>query len=323
MDTSEIPTPDANGNYDSPPLKALRRVWGDFEAGVATDTDVMDVIVELGRFAQHQLGLFEKKIESGASNPEDPGFSLILEAFEMVLEGCEYMALEFVEPDPEDQVEEPEEGFFACGLGMIQEATNQMMEGHQLTLEHIEASSVASCPFCAQKNPRDQARCGKCGRALPQNEAPQVDPEFSAVQQEGLEAEPAAGSGGVTENYLVLAQSVEDWREGSLTAEELGQILEAIERRLLAHLEDTEQQEKILRQAPAGQQEALAQAVSMTQNGLEASLAAIERMRLAFEKEDDTYLQLGLSNFEEASKLMVRSFLASREAARPPRSSGS
>ena len=156
MDTSEIPTPDANGNYDSPPLKALRRVWGDFEAGVATDTDVMDVIAELGRFAQHQLGLFEKKIESGASNPEDPGFSLILEAFEMVLEGCEYMALEFVEPDPEDQVEEPEEGFFACGLGMIQEATNQMMEGHQLTLEHIEASSVASCPFCAQKNPRDR-----------------------------------------------------------------------------------------------------------------------------------------------------------------------
>ena len=68
--------------------------------------------------------------------------------------------------------------------------------------------------------------------------------------------------------------------------------------------------------APAPQREALAAAVSMTQDGLEASLAAIERMRLAFEKEDDTYLHLGLGDFEEASRLMVQSFLASKDAAR-------
>lgn len=315
MDAPQIPTPDQDGNYDSPPLRALRRVWTDYQAEIASETDVMDTIAELGRFAQHQLGLFEKKIDSGASNPDDPGFSLIIEAFEMVLEGCEYMALEFVEPDPEDEVEEPEEGFFACGLGLIQDATNQMMEGHQLTMDHIAASSEASCPFCGQKNSRELPRCAKCGRALPQSEAPQLDPEFSAVQEEGLENGQAAPAQ-PTENYMVLAHSVEGWRSGELSHQELAQIIDAIEQKLLAHLEDTERQEQVLRMAPAPQREALAAAVSMTQDGLEASLAAIERMRLAFEKEDDTYLHLGLGDFEEASRLMVQSFLASKDAAR-------
>ncbi len=317
MDVPQIPTPDQDGNYDSPPLRALRRVWADYQAKIATETDVMDTIAELGRFAQHQLGLFEKKIDSGASNPDDPGFSLIIEAFELVLEGCEYMALEFVEPDPEDEVVEPKEGFFTCGLGLIQDATNQMMEGHQLTMDHIAASSEASCPFCGQKNSRELPRCAKCGRALPQSEAPQLEPEFSAVQEEGLENEQAA-PGELTENYMVLAYSVEGWRSGELSHQELAQILDAIEQKLLAHLEETERQEQVLRLAPPAQREALAAAVGLTQDGLEASLAAIERMRLAFEKEDDTYLHLGLGDFEEASRLMVQSFLASKEAARLP-----
>ena len=311
-----FPTPDKDGNYDSPPLRALRQVWADFEAELASETDVMDTIAELGRFAQHNLRLFEKQISSGESNPEDPGFSLIIEAFELILEGCEYMALEFVEPDPEDDVEEPEEGFFVCGLDMIQEATNQMMEGHKLTMQHIAASAEASCPFCGQKNLRDLARCAKCGRALPLSESPPLDTGFSSVQSEGLESRHAPPAE-LTENYVFLSRAVEGWKSGSVTSQELAQALDIVEQKLVAHLDDTERQELLLKKAPAAQQGALSEAVGMTQDGLEASLAAVERMRLAFEKEDDTYLYLGMGDFEEASRLMVASFVASKEAAKP------
>jgi hypothetical protein len=310
----QLPVPDQDGNYDSPPLRALRLVWSDHLAGIATPEHVMDVIAELGRFAQHNLGLFETKIESGESDPEDPGFSLIIEAFELILEGCEHMALEFVDPDPDDDVEEPEEGFFVHGLALVQEATNQMMEGHQLTLDYIASISQVNCPFCGQPNSREGSRCRKCGRALPQNEPAAVPGSLSsAVQSEGLES--AESLGDVTENFVLLARAVAGWNSGNVGHQELASLIDHVESRLLAHLEETESQQQLLKKAPPARQPALAQAVEMTQEALDQSLAAIERMRLAFEKEDDTYLHLGLSDFQAASRLMVRSFLASKAAA--------
>ena len=310
-----LPTPDQDGNYDSPPLKALRRVWQDYQAEIATEPQVMDVIAELGRFAQHNLGLFEKQIDEGASDPDDPGFSLIIEAFELILEGCEHMALEFVEPEIEDEVEEPAEGFFPFGLSLVQEATNQMMEGHKLTLQHIASIGQVNCPFCSQRNSREELRCGKCGRNLPQTETVAVPGSFSsAVQEEGLEGSQGP-QGELTENYVTLARAVSGWKSGAVTHQELAATLDAVEGKLLSHLDDTERQEQILKKAPQTLQPALASAVGLTQEALDASLAAIERMRLAFEKEDDTYLHLGLGDFEEASRLMVQSYLASKAAA--------
>jgi hypothetical protein len=312
MPTSQLPRPDAEGNYDSPPLRALRQVWSDFLQDKASEVQVMDTIAELGRFAQHNLGLMEGTLESGESNPEDPGFCLIMEAFELVLEGCEHMALEFVDPDPEDQVEEPEEGFFAFGLALVQEATNQMMEGHRRTMEHIAATAQVSCPFCAQPNSRELPRCAKCGRALPQSEA--GGQTFNAVQEEGLEG-GAASQGEVTENYVLLARAVAGWKSGNVSQHDLAGLIEEVEGKLIAHLQDTARQEEILQRAPAERRPALARAVALTREGLDASLAALERMKMAFEKEDGGYLEVGLSDLEQASMLMVASFKASKSAA--------
>lgn len=312
---SELPRPDAEGNYDSPPLRALRRVWRDHLEEKASPEQVMDVIAEIGRFAQHNLGLFESKIGSGESDPDDPGFSLIMEAFELVLEACEHMALEFVDPDPDDDVEEPEEGFFEFGMGLLQDATNQMMEGHQLTLDYIASIGKVNCPFCAARNSRENSRCDKCGRPLPVSEPPPQGPGFDSVQEEGLEKASAPAPAEVTENYVVLARAISGWKAQRLSSQELAEIIDGVEAKLLAHLDDTELQEQILRKAPPSRQPALAEAVTMTQEALDRSVEAIERMRMAFEKEDGAYLDLGLADFEQASRLMVQSFHACKAAA--------
>ncbi len=309
------PEPDENGDYDCPALVALRRVWNDYCEEIASPEQVMDTISEIGRFCQHNLGLLEKQVEDGVSNPEDPAFSLILEAFEMMLEACEYLALEFVEPDPEDEVEEPEEGFFMLGIELVQEATNQMMEGHNLALDHIQAISEVNCLFCSQKNSRESQRCSKCGRTLPNSVNPAGGSSFEAVNTEGLDKSGSEPQGEFTRNYVTVAQTISGWQSGHISPEQLLEVLDAVEEALAAHLEDTERQESQLRQAPQAQQQALLQAVALTQEGLEASLAGLERMRDALEREDETQLSLAMSEFESASRQMVASYHACKQAA--------
>lgn len=310
------PEPDENGDYESPALVALRRVWNDFCEEIATEEQVLDVVAEIGRFCQHNAELLESQIESGVSDPEDPGFALILEAFEMMLEACEYLALEFVEPDPEDEVEEPEEGFFPYGVELVQEATNQMMQGHTLLMQHIQEISEINCIFCSQPNSRENQRCSKCGRVLPQIGSQQPSGSFSAVSAEGLDGPQTQGSEGeLTRNYVFVARAVSGWQSGHTSPEELAQVLEGVEQNLLAHLEDTERQQVQLKKAPAEQQAALMEAVLMTQEALDASLAAVERIQSSFENEEETHLQLGLNEFEEASRSMIVAYNACKAAA--------
>lgn len=308
------PEPDENGDYDCPALIALRRVWNDYCEEIASPQQVMDVIAEIGKFSQHNLGLLEKQVEDGVSNPEDPAFALILEAFEMMLDACEYLALEFVDPDPDDEIEEPEDGFFLYGVEMVQEATNQMMEGHNLALDHIQAISEVNCLFCGQKNSRETQRCSKCGRNLPQS-ANRASSSFEAVNAEGLEKSASEPQGEFTRNYVMIARTVSGWQSGHTTPDQLAEVFDRVEQALVAHLEDTERQEKQLAQAPPAQQQALAKAITLTQDGLEASLAALERMREAFEQEDETQLSLALVEFEAASRQMVASYHACKQAA--------
>lgn len=312
---TEPPEPDEDGNYDSPALRALRRVWEDFVDEKAEEAHVMGVVAELDRFANAQLAQLNRQIEEGTAKTEEESFKLIYEAFEILLDATDMMAFEFVEP--EEEMEEPEEGFFLTGLELVQEATNQMMEGHNLALEHIQATSEICCMFCNHKNPRGIERCQKCGRALPKMPGQPVQSSFTAVQEEGLDRKSGPRGANVTENYVILAQGVGLWRENQIDAERLFEGIEEIEQRLIDHQNDLPDQRFMVEdQAPEHQREALLEAIDLTQEGLERSLAALDRMKLAFEKEDDTYLELGLSEFEEASKLLVQAFHANQKAAR-------
>jgi len=313
------PKPDADGNYDSPALRALGKVWEAFLEEQAGPGDVIGVIAKIGDFAYSQLRLLEKQVEDGVSNPDEEAFSLIFEAFEILLEGCEFLALEFAEEIPED-LEVPPDGFFLYGYDLIQEATNQMMRGHTLAMEHIEAMADVNCPFCEQVNSRENTKCDKCGRPLMTAPLEDSGHAVDLVERQGLEKRSpgggAAADEGLTKNYMLTAELLERWKAGSADAEELEKHLDQMENGFLGHLGETKQHEQMIKRAPAAKRAALMEALEMTRQGLNLSLDAIEKMRLAFDNEDDRYLFFGLTDLEEASRVLVDAYWANKEAAK-------
>ena len=308
------PKPDADGNYGSPALSALSRVWEDYCEEIASVEDVIGVIAEVGNFAHFQLRNMEEQVEKGLSNPDNEAFSLIFEAFEILLEGCEFMALEFAPEIPED-LEEPEEGFFLHGYDLVQEATNQMMAGHKIGMEHIEAMAEVSCPFCAQINTRGTPKCDKCGRSLPSSDQ-EAGQSLNLVERQGLEGKQSGAERELTKNFAMTAHLLEGWKAGAVGVEELSRFLDDLQANFLAHLHDTEQQEQMIGRAPESQQPILKDSLEMTRQGLEMSLQSLEKMRLAFENEDDRYLFFGLADLEEASKVLVQAYWENKKAAK-------
>lgn len=310
------PEPDEDGNYDSPALKALSQVWEDFCDEEVGPEEVLGVIHEVGGFAHFQIQTLEAQIDQGISDPDNEAFALIFEGFELLLEAAEIMLMEFAEELPED-VEEPEDGFFTSGFDLVQEATNQIVKGHNLAMEHIEAMAEVSCPFCQHVNSRDNQKCGKCGRPLPVSSGMEAQQgSMNVVERQGLEKKPAGGGeGGLTRNYAQTAHMLEGWKAGAVGAEQLAHYLDGLEANFQGHLQETIQQAEMIKRAPQEQQEGLFQALDMTQRGLEMSLESIAKMRLAFDNEDDRYLFFGLSDLEEASKVLVEAYWANKKAA--------
>jgi len=311
------PKPDEDGNYDSPALATLRRVWDDYCEEIATPDDVMGVIAEIGGFSQFQLQVLERQVEQGVSNPEDDSFSLIYEAFEILLEACDFMSFEFAEELPEGVVE-PEEGFFSHGFDLVQEATNQMMEGHAIGMEHIEAMAEVNCPFCQHVNSRDDSKCGRCGRALPMTapSGPESGGAVNVVEHVGLENQASESDGEFTRNYVQTVEILEGWKAKAVSPAQLREFLDKLEETFLAHLGETQLHEETIRRAPQEKQEALMEALEKTREGLQMSLDSVAKMRSAFDLEDDRYLFFGLSDLEAASKVMVEAYWANKDAAK-------
>ncbi|MFA5503782.1 MAG: hypothetical protein WC314_04475 [Vulcanimicrobiota bacterium] len=307
------PRPDADGNYDSPALQALNRVWDDYCQEIAGPDDVLDVIGEIAGFSQAQLQQLDQQVRDRVSNPENEAFKLIHEAFEILLEACEFMILEFAEELP-DGVEEPDEGFFLYGFDLVQEATNQMMAGHLLGMEHIDAMAEVSCPFCSQLNQRGEPKCGRCGRALPT--AVDTGQALDLKEHQGLDRSRPDQDAELTKNYAMAAHLLEGWKAGAVGAEQLGDFLDHLEQNFSGHLGDTDQQEKVIARAPESRRKGLLEALNLTRRGLQMSLDSVARMRLAFEKEDDRYLFFGLGDLEEASRVLVDAYWANKEASK-------
>ncbi|MBT9583953.1 hypothetical protein IV102_11470 [bacterium] len=285
----------------------LRSVWDAYVHGEATPEDVLGVLDTVTGFINFELETLRQQALKGISDPESPTFQKIVGAFELHLEAIDRMAEEF--PDESDSEDDLGEAFLE-GFGLAQKATQQLIEAHAQTMEHIQAMATVGCIFCSHANARESQRCARCGRPLPGGPA---GSSFTLVNQEGLEAGPPVGE--VTQNYAMVAEAVENWRNGSIQTEELLTTLEDVEQRLACHRDESQQYYDEIKQAPPQAQAALSEAVAMTEEGLIQSLAAIEKMKLAFDKEDDSYLESGLHEFEKASNLMVQAYHASREAA--------
>lgn len=296
---------------DSPSLSMLRNCWAAYLDEQATEEDVLGVLDTVQGFIQFELDTLQQQVEQGISQLENPTFQKIFGAFERHLEGLDRIALEF---DPE--VTELEVGsYFQEGYQICLEATGDLIDAHQQTMEHIEAMANVSCIFCSHSNPRESERCSQCGRNLPGSPS---GSSFSLVNAEGLEG-PVGSGLEVTGNYAKVAQAVEGWRQAQIDSDQLLAVLDEVEGKLAGHRQETEQYYREIASSPEAAREALEQAVAQTELGLDQSLDALETMKLAFDKEDDSYLVTGLDQLEQASNLLVQAYHASRQAAQKAR----
>ena len=280
----------------------IRAVWGAFHQEQATGEDVCGVLHQVAGILQFELATLSAQVERGISQPEDPIFRQITQAFQSHLEAVEAMLTAF---------EQEDSAGFEAGMQSAQDANNALMEAHRQAMEQIEAMANVDCIFCRAENPRGEERCRNCGRNLP---GAVEKSSFAAENAEGLERGGPQGAE-VTENYVLLAGAVQEWRREEIDADQLMEALQAVEQRTRAHQADLVQQRDQIGLAPAEAREALHQGVDMTESALCDSLAALEKMKLAFVKGDDTYLETGLHDLEKASRALVAAYHAAREAA--------
>lgn len=282
----------------------MRRVWEAFQNEQATGEDVLGVLHQVAGFVQFEQSTLADQVQKGISQPEDPIFRRISAAFAKHLRAVELCLSEF-------ELEQLTGERYAEGLALAQEANNELMAAHQTGMEHIEAMANVDCIFCHHVNPRGEERCANCGRNLP---GALEKSSFAAENVEGLERGGPQGSE-VTENYIYVHQALHAWREEAIDADELLGAIEEVEKRTRAHQADILYQRDQISLAPPESQAALHHGVDLTQAGLRETLAALEKMKMAFQKEDDTYLETGLFDLERASRGLVEAFHAAREAA--------
>ncbi|MCE7870630.1 hypothetical protein DYH09_09660 [bacterium CPR1] len=248
--------------------------------------------------------------EQLVARADDPIYRQIVSAFQNHLEAVEVMVGEFSR-------EQSTGAEFARGLELARTANDLMLEAHNQAMVHIQAMGRVSCIFCSQENERGSERCSKCGRNLPPTADEPERSSFAAVNAGGLEGGGPKGSE-VTDNYVEVARALQAWRQDQLDADGLLAVLEAVEQRSRQHQADLVQQREMIELAPEEAREALHRGLDQTEAGLVETLAALEKMKLAFIKEDDTYLETGLHDLEKASRTMVQAFHTARAAATLP-----
>lgn len=280
METLRIPQPDAEGNYDSPPLAAVRRCWQDFLDGAATEDDLILTLQAFEDRVQFELDDLDAQVEQKKADPQDPSFIEIVAGFGQQLKAVERMLLE---------LEEPDIGHMEAGLALAQKANNRLMQAFQQRMaQEPPAPTSVTCMFCGTECPLGSSRCTNCSRPLPVTGEPaQQSSSFSVMQQDGLEANHSSRR--LTQNAAHLIRSVEAWRAGQLDWESLYCVLDELEEKLLAHQEANQQNI-----AEQGDAEGL---LGRTDKLLEESLAALDHMRLAWDKEDQSYLDSGITQF--------------------------
>ncbi|MBN9414278.1 hypothetical protein ABS71_10795 [bacterium SCN 62-11] len=198
-------------NHDSPALTALRTCYEAVQAGQASPDDLDLTLQAYSDRVQFELNRLEGQVFHGHSSWDDPIFSAIFEGFEMQL----------------DAVAQCYDDDWENGLKSAQRANNFLMAAHQRLMERVEAQSRVICPFCNTNNERGSERCGGCKRHLPEA---QTGSSMSVVQEEGL----AKSDRPMTENALKLTRAI----ESEMSFEELYQVMDEVEERLMGHQEN-------------------------------------------------------------------------------------
>ena len=294
---------------DAPPIRALRRVWKDYQAEIATEQDLATVLQAVSDLTMLQLDTLQAQVERGESDPEDSSYKFISQAFRDILEAVDIMFQE---------LEEPEHGHFEAGFEMAEQACRRLLEGHGNLMQTIEAMGNVNCIFCGGVNPRGVERCGRCGRNLPTQPGDPENSSFTAVQAEA--GTPDGGQGEVTQNFLHIESNFQAWRSGDLDDAGMLEAIETVELRLATHHRQNETDRIQIGKAPADARAALSQAVDHTGAALQQNQSALERFKLAFQKEDEVNLELAFDDLRQAAFAMVAAFYVAKAAGKTPAS---
>jgi hypothetical protein len=282
-----IPQPDAEGNYDSPPLAAVRRCWQDFLDGHAAEADLELTLQAFADRVSFELEKLDQQVEAKKSDANDPIFASIVAGFEQQLNAAERMLRELDEPDI---------GHMEAGLELAQRANNRLMQAHQQLVERESTPPAINCVFCGAECTPGASRCTHCNRPLPvTGESQGQSSSFSVVEQSGLEAN--LSSRRLTQNAAHIMRAVDAWKGGKLDWESLYTVLDEIEDKLLQH-QEANQSDIAGNGDPSG-------LLARTDALLEESLAAVDHMRLAWDKDDQSYLETGLGQFCSAGEQLL------------------
>ncbi len=264
--------PDEFGDYDSPVLKSLRKVWNRFLEDAADEEDVLQAVRQARLQVDSHLDNLQAQVDANISDPEAPLFRSVARAFVEHLEALQLMEREF-DASPDD----PEyDDFFERGYIQAQEATNRMMRAHEATLEHIEEESWTTCPSCDARNLVTNRECHSCRLALPKQVQMVSQRGRQSFLAEEVTVKPVSG-GTVTENFLSVKRAVDRWLENggglSLVLSTIGEVRESMQ----LHLEDIAR----LVESLAGENEAVLSALSETESRIVESLNSLSRLERA------------------------------------------
>lgn len=203
---------------ESPPLQALRKVWQDFQAQIATPEDVTLVLQANLDVTEVQLEQLAQQIQHTTDSAAKENLQRIRRAFELHFEAVENMWEDFEKEDWDEF-----EGSFQ--LAVV--ANQKLWEAHQLAQQAGSQAEVQFCPFCRQQIRRGVESCPNCSRKLPN--AANSESVFDHRENQRIGQLQ-------TENFVQTSKALELWKAGKLSQQECAQRLHRVQDNFQNHL---------------------------------------------------------------------------------------
>lgn len=292
-----VPEPDEEGHFESPALLALHAAWDAYGEEKAEPDQVLELLERVHKAIGTQLAFLDEMVADGEEDPDNPIHQSIYAGFTKQSAAVERMKT-FFEDGDEDCVD--------VGIAEFQEGTDQMMAGYvEFQKLRIEAMKIA-CPKCGADNRRGDAKCEKCGTALPQPE--KVESKTVAVAAEGVH--PTVEEELSTPNFEKVDAAVAAWRDQKIDDKDLKAVFDEVEANLRGHADDVDRERQKLGELGSQEQEIMIGLLNATGEALEQSLGAMERFNLYFETGDAIHIDRAMAQLWEGTKLIIRAYHA-------------
>ncbi len=277
------PQADEAGNYQAPALIGMVEVLNRFEQAEIDAQQAWSELQDLRHEVQQRLEWMRLSVEQGWDQAEDELHQWLRSGF------CRFdQALEWAQHSLSS---EPSVRLQAIELA--QQATNDLAAGMQRFLEHAEACSTVHCPRCSKANRRGAEHCSGCASTLPRS------PEVVLAQAEVPELERT------TPNHDRLVDAIDAVYAGELGPEGFEREWSAIWGHMQGHYRSIQQDRRDVARHSGSAVEAYRNVLEAIEEGVLASLEALEVMRGYLDTGSSSYLSRGLDLLMQATPLLI------------------